>query len=43
VGQLPAGWRDQPPSPVARRLGAAWLEPAGELALVLVLPGVIVP
>ena len=39
--QLPDGWRDQPSSPGARRLGAAWLAKEGELAMAL--PSVIVP
>ena len=38
---LPAGWRDQPSSTGARRLGAEWLAKKGELGLVL--PSVIVP
>lgn len=39
--QLPAGWRDQPSSPEARRFGGSWLAKAGELAMAL--PSVIVP
>lgn len=39
--QLPAGWRDQPSSPDARRFGGSWLAKAGELAMAL--PSVIVP
>jgi RES domain-containing protein len=38
---LPAGWRDQPSSTGARRLGGEWLAKKGELALDL--PSVIVP
>ena len=41
VKQMPAGWRDQPSSPEARRFGAAWLTKSAELAMVL--PSVIVP
>jgi RES domain-containing protein len=39
--QLPDGWRDQPSSTGARRLGAEWLTKEGELAMAL--PSVIVP
>lgn len=39
--QLPAGWRDQPSSPEARRFGGSWLARSGELAMAL--PSVIVP
>lgn len=38
---FPAGWRDQPSSTGARRLGAEWLAKKGDVAMAL--PSVIVP
>ena len=38
---LPAGWRDEPPPPAAKRLGDAWVNQSR--SAVLELPSVIIP